>query len=102
MKKEFKSSQLKYRETFDDCLRPFETCWNEKIAKETQKSTKPSLVGIFYTSKGGKLSPDPSVTEIEMDEKVQTIIGKPEEEIEMVKIHKDTIVQNGSMQSELI
>jgi hypothetical protein len=37
-----------------------------------------------------------------MDEKVQTIIGKPEEEIEMVKIHKDTIVQNGSMQSELI
>jgi hypothetical protein len=86
LKKEFKSSQLKYRETFNECLDPFKTCWNQKINGESKhdESKKPSLVGIFYSTKGGKLSSDPSVVEIEMDEKVQTIVGKDivEEKVE--------------------
>lgn len=71
----------------------------KKLQKKRKNQQNQVLLEFFTLPKVEKLSPDPSVIEIEMDEKVQTIIGKPEEEIEM---HKDTIVQNGSMQSELI
>jgi hypothetical protein len=86
-----KASQLKYRATFDDCLRPFETCWNQKVAADPNKSTKPSFVGIFYSANSGILSPDPCVVEIEMDEKVKPVLGKPEAPVAPVEIEMQEV-----------
>jgi hypothetical protein len=45
----------------------------KKLQKKRKNQQNQVLLEFFYTSKGGKLSPDPSAIEIEMDEKVQTI-----------------------------